>query len=179
MLKQNKTLTIHSDWRMLLGTMFVFCVVIAWELFSDKILGKSNSPRWAHKGEAVAICTLFLCMSRTCFYTFQKGCIVVRFLGIPVMRYYYHECSSCTVIDGFSESELSRKKTILFLTFLPNRPFDVEKEKVMEYAKSVGTNGLLRAPNYVRIVIPQNQISNCVETMKEYYPKLRVGREFT
>ena len=175
--KKNKTFIIRPDRRMLCGTIIALGVVVAWELFSNIILGKSNSPRWAYKGEAAAIGLMFLCMSRTCFYTFQKDRIVERFLGIPVSSYYYHRCSSCTVLSGFYESELLGKQTVLLLTFLPNRPFDYEKEKVMDYAKSVGKRGYYGAPNYVRIVIPADQISDCIETMKEFYPDLRVGSE--
>ena len=81
------------------------------------------------------------------------------------------------MLSGFYESELLGKQTVLLLTFLPNRPFDYEKEKVMDYAKSVGKRGYYGAPNYVRIVIPADQISDCIETMKEFYPDLRVGSE--
>ena len=77
--KKNKTFIIRPDRRMLCGTIIALGVVVAWELFSNIILGKSNSPRWAYKGEAAAIGLMFLCMSRTCFYTFQKDRIVERF----------------------------------------------------------------------------------------------------
>ena len=123
-------------------------------------------------------CPLLLCTMRV-FFTFQKGRIVARFCGIPLMSHYYHECSSCTIVRGFSESLLARKKTVLFLTFFPNPPFNVEEDHIMQYANKLGKKQVCDyfKSKYVWIPIPDKLVPRCIEAIKEYHPDIRTGED--
>lgn len=175
MTKKHKIFIVPPDWRALAVSVVAFCVLVILEIK----IGDWGTPRWAHTFGAIAFFMPIVIIRHACFFTFQKGRIVTRVCGIPLISHYYHECSSCTIVRGFSESLLARKKTVLFLTFSPNPPFDVEKDQIMRYAASLGKKRFYDYfhPKYVWIPIPEKLVPCCIAEIKEYYPDIRTGED--
>lgn len=178
MRKKQKVFIIPPNWR----SFSIFVVLLCCLVVFDRITGTPDSVRLSIRQWAMEITFFCFTMYQTRYFTFHKGYIAVRLLGIPVKYIYYHECSSCTIISGVSEtvadSLSGRKKTLLFMTFSPKRPFEFEHETVTAYISSVGKRGFFEPNKYAKIIIPPNRSLRCMEIVKECYPNIRFGEEY-